>query len=385
MRTDTVLVVWVTGLMGLGLVAPLELLSALAEPPPMKLDKPNQLTEVSVPHRPSCLTWSTDGLYLAAGAWGWQPVGEKATTSEILVVDVGRAAVKTTLKASASVSGLAFSPDGKWLVVGTSPESYSGDAPAELVVFDVPAFTRKHTAKPSRAKVGFIDFAWSADGKTLCAIEGSIPGDEKNQVRRWTVPEFTEQPAIRTPQTGKYRSLAVSSDGSTLVVADNPALLRLFRLKAGDERTSFKIARGSDRLGFSADGKSVGVIDAGVLSWYEAETGKPAKRNTAKLVMLPAGLSDHSRSGYAVSPDGKKQVRASEQHPTIVFQKESPTEHGGFIHIVDNASGKTVNWRVGEAKGTLDRPVLAVSADGTKLAGTASGPSGEVIVIWSMP
>jgi len=351
----------------------------------MKLDQPNQLTEVLVPHRPSCLAWSADGVYLAAGAWGWQPVEEKATTSEILVVDVARASVTTTLKVSASVSGLAFSPDGKRLVVGTSPSSYAGDAPAELVVFDVPGFTRKLTAKPGGTKTGFVDFAWSADGKTLCAIEGSVSDDEKSQVRRWAVPAFEEQPAIRTPQSGKYLSLAVTPDGSTLAVADNSKVLRLVDLKSGGERPSMKLARGSDRLGFTADGKSVAVIDAGVLSWYEAETGKPAKPNPARVAIQPAGLSDHSRSGYAVSPDGSKQLRASEQHPTIVFQKESMTQHGGFIHIADNASGKTLNWRVGEAKGAVDRPVLAVSADGTKLAGTARRAGGEAIVIWSMP
>jgi hypothetical protein len=40
---------------------------------------------------------------------------------------------------------------------------------------------------------------------------------------------------------------------------------------------------------------------------------------------------------------------------------------------------------VGEASGISDTPVLALSADGKKLAGTARLAGGQAIVIWSMP
>jgi WD40 repeat protein len=349
----------------------------------MKLDRPTELTKVKVPHGPNSLTWSVDDTYLAAGAWGWQPVGKKAETSEILVIDVARGSVKATLEASAEVSCLAFSPDGKWLVVGTSVSPYTGDARAEVVVFDVPAFSRKFTGKPGGAKAGFIDVGWSADGKTLCAIEGSGADNEKNQVRRWAVPAFTEGAAIRTPQAGKFQSLAVSADGRTLVVADQPGLLQLFDLTSGKGRPAIKSSGRFDRVGFTADGKAVAAFDADGLSWYDAETGKPAKPNPARVATRSAGLSD--RSHYAVLPDGSKRVRASERHPTAVFQKESETEHGAFIQITDGASGKKWNWRAGETSGTTDTPVLAISADGSKLAGTVRLADGKAVVIWSMP
>ena len=201
----------------------------------MKLDRPTELTKVKVPHGPNSLTWSVDDTYLAAGAWGWQPVGEKAETSEIMVVDVGRGSVKATLTASADVNCLAFSPDGKWLAVGTSVSKYTGDARAEVVVFDVPAFSRKFTGKPGGTKAGFIDMAWSADGKTLCAIEGSDAVNEKNQIRRWAVPAFTEGAAIRTPQVGKFQSLAVSPDGETIAVSfpsPTGGVLRVWKVPA---------------------------------------------------------------------------------------------------------------------------------------------------------
>src|SRR3954452_13852132 len=108
MRTPVARVEWAAGLVALGLGLPLGLPLALAASPAMKLDTPNQLTKVPVPHPPSCLTWSPDGVYLAAGAWGWGPVEKKSTTSEISVVNVARASVTTTLEVAAVVNGLAF-------------------------------------------------------------------------------------------------------------------------------------------------------------------------------------------------------------------------------------------------------------------------------------
>ncbi len=349
------------------------------------IDTPTQLARVSVPHRPNSLTWSADGSYLAAGAWGWPP--EKAEACEIMVVDAGRGSVKATLRASAGVSCLAFSPDGKWLAVGTRTDSYTGDAWGELAVFDVPACTRKFTAKAGGAKLGFIDIAWSADGKVLHAIEGSDRDADKSQVRRWSVPAFTEQPAIRTPQTGKYSVLAVSPDGSTLAVADNTGLLRLFDLTNGTERTSFQIGGVplGWRLGFASDGKAVALFDQGRPFWFDAATGKPATPNPVRIAIQPAALSDHWCSKYAFSSDGTKQVRASESHPTIIFQPESKTKHGAFIDIADSATGKTWKWRVGETNGAADTPVVAISPDGTKLAGAARQDGGEAIMIWAMP
>src|SRR5262249_5440165 len=158
--------------------------------------------------------------------------------------------------------GLAFSPDGKWLAVGTPTigdalKTLVGGQAGELAVFDVPAFTRKFTAKPSGAKVGFIDIAWSADSKVLCAIEGAdLQGREKSQVRRWAVPAFTEQPAIRTPQSGKYSVLAISPDSATLAVGEDGGLLRLFDAAKGAERSSFSMGRPATswRLALAADG-----------------------------------------------------------------------------------------------------------------------------------
>ena len=71
-----------------------------------------------------------------------------------------------------------------------------GAAPAELVVFDVPAFTAKFTARsgrrPTKSRQGFTDLAWAADGKALYAIDDPGAYGEKAAVRRWAVPDFAD-------------------------------------------------------------------------------------------------------------------------------------------------------------------------------------------------
>jgi len=58
---------------------------------------------------------------------------------------------------------------GKSLIVYKRRE---GDtAPVELVVFDVPAFTARFTAKAGGTKTGFIGLAWAPNSKALYAIE----------------------------------------------------------------------------------------------------------------------------------------------------------------------------------------------------------------------
>jgi WD40 repeat protein len=387
----TVIVVPVLLVVVLGLLLVWSIWSFLAGPAPIRYDTPTQLASVSVPSRPSSLAWSPDGTYLVTGTWGTAD-GER-DASEVFVVDVANASVTTTLKTTAWVEGVAFSPDGKWLAVATRQSNPAGAAPAELVVFDVPAFTAKFTARAGGPENGFIDLAWTADGKALHATDGPLDyAQGKAEVRGWDVPAFTERPAIGLPQAVRYRALAVSPDGRTLAVAEqttqtttNARTIRLFDPGKGTEQSSFKTGddTGSPRLGFTADGKALGVYDGQSLSWWDPATGRPAKPDPARFATQLAGLSDE-RSRYALSPDGSWQARGYEHHRDFgdLGWDNRGNEFGAFVEVTASARAKTWTWRVGAP---ANAPAVAISPDGTRIAGTVTQPGGESILIWAAP
>lgn len=381
------LVVGLVALVGWGVwsfLAPTTSQDDTSPPPP-------PLASVSLPSRPNSLTWSADGNYLAAGTWGQHAVGATGP-ADVFIVDVAKASVLTTLQATNAVEALAFAPDGKWLAVGPRPSSPAGPAPVELVVFDVPAFTAKFTAKASRPDSGFVDLAWAADSKSLSAIDGpvtSAPGEA--EVRRWDVPAFTEQPVIRAPQLKHPVALAVSPDGHTLALGEQGAgstslLIRLFDLGKGAEQSSFSISKSfhPPRLGFTADGKAVGVFEKIKLSWWDVATGRPAQPAVARFTVQPAGLT-YPRCSSAFSLDGNWQALGYERHRGLgdLGWDFRDKEFGTFIKVTKCVTAKTWTWRVSAAQ--VDQPPVAFSPDGKKLAGTVWQPSGGSIDIWALP
>jgi WD domain, G-beta repeat/WD40-like Beta Propeller Repeat len=389
MSTSTRRPIWLL-LVPLPLVAVLGLLvlwglRSFSALPQVSYDTPTQLASISVPGRPNSLAWSADGSYLAAGTFG---------PGEVYVADVAKASVLTTLKTKSWVEGLAFSPDGKWLAVAARPSVPAGGAPAEpaeLVVFDVPAFTARLTAKAGSPENGFIDLAWAADSKSLCAIDGPVFNAQgKAEVRRWDMPAFTEQPVVRALQLKGDAALAVSPDGHTLALAfgegeTNQSLVRLFDLGGGAERSSFRADNPYQppRLGFTADGKAVGVFDTNRLAWWDVATGRPAEPRAARFAVQPAGLSGH-RARASVSPDGGWVAQGYDRHRGLgdLGWDNRGEEYGGFVKVTESAPAKARTWRVSRAQ---DAPVVAFSPDGTRLAGTVRQPSGGAILIWAVP
>jgi hypothetical protein len=187
----------------------------------------------------------------------------------------------------------------------------------------------------------------------------------------------------------------VSPDGSTLAVAEGTPLgaptharmIRLFDLGKGTKQAPFKVGddNGAPRLGFTPDGKAVGVFDGrqASLSWCDVTTGRATKPDPARFAIQPAGLSGDP-SHYSVSPDGSKQARGSEKHRGFgdLGWDNRANEFGAFVDVTASAPAKTWTWRVG---GSANGPAVAFSPDGMKLAGTVQQPSGESILIWAVP
>jgi len=381
----SLLLVAVLGLFALWVVQPFRMNA-------QQYDTPTQLASVALPHGANSLAWSANGSYLAAGTWGLA-TGETGP-AEVLIVDVAKASILTTLKGKSWVEGLAYSPDGKWLAVASRPSIPVGGEPAELTVYDVPAFTGKFTGKARKPETGFIDLVWTADSRVLNAIDGPVdyaPGNA--EVRRWSAPAFTEdEHPIGITESTAYTALAVSSDGRTLAVAERirvPRIMRMIRLfdvDEGTERLSFNTGddiEGS-RLGFTPDDKAVGVFDGHELSWWDVTTGRPAKPSVARFASQPASLSQ-IRSRNAISSDGGWQARGYERHRGLgdLGWDNRAKEFGAFIDLTERATAKTRTWRVSSFQ--LHEPAVAFSPDGTKLAGTINESSGGSLLIWAVP
>jgi hypothetical protein len=347
-----------------------------AGPAPIQHDAPMPLARVDLPKVAERLEWSADGKYLAA-----------AGSSEIFIVDVGQEAVTARVQALNTVNVLAFSPDGKWLAAAAESLGPDQKAPAaELVVFDIPAFTAKFTAKAFRPKNAFTDLAWSADSKFLHAIDGQDAMGGKQDFRHWDVATFTEQPLIKIdkPQNADYKALAASPDGLTIAIAERTELghllIRILNLAKGTEVAAFKVAETVDapRLGYTADGKAIGVFNGITLSWWNPVTGQSANPDQARFSIRPPN--------YLLSTDGNIRVRAFRKNRLFsdigALWDGREKEFGAFVELTQSNPQKTWEWRIGPGSNTA----VALSSDGTKLAGVEEHPpNGGSVVLWAMP
>jgi WD40 repeat protein len=406
-KTNRILLfVAVIAVAGVGLLAPWRarsspntptLLTGEPSSPARAEDPLLPLTDVAVPYGPMSLAWSADGRYLAAGTWGRGGPGlpgERPTQSDVYVVDVAKASVAATLKTADFVESLAFSPDGKWLAVGCRVSASLPDRaePAQLTVFAIPEFTSKFTSKARELGHAFVDLAWSSDSRSLYAIDGPTNAAEgKPQVRRWATPAFTEdeRTAARATQTSAYTALAVSPDGRTLAVAEtvrSKRQVRLFDLGDGAERLSFKA--GDEilwtRLGFTPDGRAVGVLGRNELAWCDVKTGHPAKPGEARFARQPAGLS-HFPAYDAMSLDGGWRARGEERHRGLgdLGFDNREKEFGSFVELTESATAKNRIWRVD--KSSYSTPPVAFSPDGKKLAYAVGQPASGAIRILAVP
>jgi RNA polymerase sigma factor (sigma-70 family) len=356
-------------------------------------EKLRQLARVEVPVQPTSLTWSPDGKYIAGGTWLRDNAAPlKAAPSPVYVIDVAQESHTTTLQLKTWVTALAFSADGKWLAVGTTHQERTLRG-AELVVFDVPGFTPQFRATAGSTG-GFADLCWAPDSQTLYALDLPSEYDDKAAVRRWSVPNFREQPAITTPQTITYKSIAVSADGRTLAVVDQikigPGVVRLYDAE-GEERSAIKSDDISSeltlRVGFTPDGKTVGVLATGDrLGWWDVATGKRTEPEPGQGPFrfgTPFPGRSHHPAYEAFSPDGRQRLRGRETHSGIPFDPSPPETYGLFLDLKDLVTGKERTWRIYEPN--RSPPAVAFSPDGKRFAAAVGFPDNGAIMLYATP
>lgn len=195
------------------------------------------------------------------------------------------------------VRGLAFSPDGKLLAVGTVGAREVKE-PGAVSVWDVATRKRLWT---EAEKAGVPAVAFSPDGKTL-AMAGY-----GNVARLFDVASGKVKATLDHPK--EVRALAFSPDGRRLATACWDKVVRVWDLTTGTE--AVRCAGHRDRIfavDFSPDGKlllSLGGNDGA--KFWDAATG--AEKRTLKRYYMPCGcFAGNGRWVVTGSYDGTTRV-----------------------------------------------------------------------------
>ncbi|MBX9627304.1 MAG: WD40 repeat domain-containing protein [Gemmataceae bacterium] len=216
-------------------------------------------------------------------------------------------------------SGVAFSPDGKLLAVG------SGEGPIDL--WEVPS------GKPVKTLLGRTGqgakVAFAPDGKLLAAV------GTDGAVQRWTLPDgkpvgATDPPADLPPVLPA--GVAVAADGRAVAWASTGVAPVVWDAPSGKLLTPAGEHTGAVRsIAFAAGGKELVTAgsDGRVVRW-EAATGKPLGRvriAPGSRPGLAGGLGSVGTGGryfFTLAADGTRALAAG--MPPVVFDLATGAE-----------------------------------------------------------
>jgi WD40 repeat protein len=274
--------------------------------------------------------------------WEWHLV-ERLCNSERRVIDLG----------NATVSSLAYGPDGTFLVVGLGGQFGGSQAESSVEVWDPESGQRRHALPGARGNV--YDVAVSPDGKNVAA------GFENGIVMVWDL--ATAQAAWTQTVPGfNAMSVAFSPDGQSLAVGygfysgTQVGRVKVWSTRSGDELRQFPAPRGgANKIAFHPDGKRLAVAGLDVVEVWDLGT-------TSKCL----DLKGHKKWAYcaAFSPDGK--WLATGGWDRTIKLRDART--GALAFTVFPHEGFVLN--------------LAFSADSTNLVTTSEDRS---VRLWEVP
>ncbi len=260
------------------------------------------------------LAFSPDGKFVVVAA---------AEGKALHLLDVVKGAVAHTLPHAHVVFAAAFSPDGKHLVGG----GYDSEKNVYFArLWD--ATTGKELRRLPFGDGGIRSIAYAADGKTI-AVGGD--GGKTLAVKLVDPATGKEVRAIPFPDATSVKSVAFAPDGKTLAASGGSAT-RLFDPGTGKE--VLKIDRKAIGLRFSPDGKTLAGAVAGTVYRWDAATGES---------LIPEG-GESPVGQIEVTPDGKRLITRGQDGDAHVWDAGT----GAHLRRVD------VTWQRG----------LALSPDG---------------------
>ncbi len=305
-------------------------------------------------------------------------------------------------------SGVAFSPDGKWLA------STSGTG--TIRIWDLPEAKERTRAEGHRSEV--LALAFAPDGQTLVSVGGNIvcvsnPETGEMLGRRPLLPPISE-------------AWALSPDGRTLALRPRWSERRVDIVDVASGAVVRRIDRMTRTTGvitpfFSADGKTLLVQEncseliaegEDVQTWFalfDPATGAELRRFRPKegdypdqLLLAPGGrtLASFGFAGlflydvasgqlrYRIELPDKEQYRMTLNFRAVAFSPDGAllgtTDEGGSLRLWDVVEGKDIG--LFSAKLARDGTSIAYASNGKMIAtGSSVGREGNAVVqLWEV-
>lgn len=311
---------------------------------------------------PLAMIAAPDGKHVALLLNGWASNG-------VQIVDWAARKVTQTIELPAAFLGIAFSPDGRWLVAsgGNTDLVYrfrwTGDS---AILADSIALATRRTGRPGTRYPSGI--AFSPNGRTLYALE--------NLADSLVVIDMATARITQRVATGRYPyGVAVSGDGRVYVSAwgsdsvatfaeSGGALVAAGRIAAGRHPSALLLDKAGARLFVaSASTDRVSVIDT---------------RTRATLAVLrdppPAGPDEGSTpNALALSTDETKlYVAEADANAVAVFDMPPSSATGG--QRVDSVRGRVPTGWYPAALTLVGNTLLVANGKGGGSKPDADGP-----------
>jgi WD40 repeat protein len=281
-----------------------------------------------------------------------------------------------------SASIVAFSPDGRIIVSGSSADNM-------VILWDVA--TGRQIRTLSETQDGVLSLAFSPDGRTIAAgLQRSVKTFDASTGRE-----------VRTFSDGGVLSLAFSPDGRT-IASGSISIIKLWDVATGRENRTLQV-QGQVRINsvaFSPDGRTIASSVGNDIRLWDAASGRETRT-----------LSGHSDSVYAVafSPDGRtiasgsgdrtiklwdvssgRETRTFSGHldsvGSVVFSPDGRTIVSGSwdntIRLWDVATGR-LEWSLPGHPISRSVECVAFNPDGKTIA-TAGGIPDRTIKLWDV-